>query len=60
MRIINSPQDIQNSILKWFLKNSRHWIPWKLKPDGSTPRIGETISPYEIWIAEVMLHQTKL
>ena len=60
MGIIHSPQDIQNSLLRWFLENGRHWIPWKLKPDGSIPQPGETISPYEIWIAEVMLQQTQL
>ncbi len=60
MSMIFSPQDIQNSLLEWFGDNGRHWIPWKLKPDGSIPRSGESISPYEIWIAEVMLQQTQL
>ncbi len=60
MGIIHSPQDIQNSLLEWFEGNGRHWIPWKLKPDGSIPQSGECISPYEIWIAEIMLQQTKL
>ena len=60
MSMISSPQDIQNSLLEWFGDNGRHWIPWKLKPDGSIPRSGESISPYEIWIAEVMLQQTQL
>ncbi len=58
--IIHSPQDIQNSLLKWFSENGRYWIPWKLKKDGSIPHFGESISPYEIWIAEVMLQQTQL
>ncbi len=57
---IHSPQDIQKSLLEWFGDNGRHWIPWKLKPDGSIPQSGESISPYEIWIAEVMLQQTQL
>ena len=60
MGMIHPPQNIQNSLLKWFLGNGRHWIPWKLKPDGSIPQKGETISPYKIWIAEVMLQQTQL
>ena len=60
MGIIHSPEDIQNSLLEWFMENGRHWIPWKLKPDGSKPQPSETISPYEIWIAEVMLQQTQL
>ena len=58
--IFDSPQDIQNSLLEWFRENGRYWIPWKLKKDGSVPRSGESISPYGIWIAEVMLQQTQL
>jgi len=58
--IIESPEDIQNSLLEWFRENGRHWIPWKLKKDGSIPKSGERISPYEIWIAEIMLQQTQL
>ena len=54
MDIIESSQDIQNSLLEWFNENGRNWIPWKLKKDGSIPKSGESISPYEIWIAEVM------
>ena len=60
MGIFDSPQDIQNSLLEWFRENGRYWIPWKLKEDGSVPRSGESISPYGIWIAEVMLQQTQL
>mgnify|MGYP001165010823 CR=1 FL=1 len=55
-----SIQELQNLILGWFLENGRHWIPWKLKKDGTKPKSGERISPYEIWIAEVMLQQTQL
>jgi len=60
MSIIDSPQDIQNLLLEWFRVNGRYWIPWKLKKDGSKPQLGESISPYGIWIAEVMLQQTQL
>jgi A/G-specific adenine glycosylase len=60
MGIIDSPQDIQNALLEWFRFNGRYWIPWKLKKDGSIPQSGESISPYDIWIAEVMLQQTQL
>ncbi len=60
MSNIHSTRDIQNSLLEWFEVNGRHWIPWKLKPDGSIPQSGEIISPYQIWIAEVMLQQTQL
>ena len=58
--MIDSSQDIQNKLLEWFKKNGRHWIPWKLKKDGSIPHAGESLSPYGIWIAEVMLQQTQL
>ena len=60
MDSIDFHQDIQKSILDWFRANGRYWIPWKLKKDGSIPQVGENISPYGIWIAEVMLQQTQL
>ena len=60
MDLIESSQDIQNLLLTWFRENGRNWIPWKLKTDGSIPKSGEIISPYGIWIAEVMLQQTQL
>ena len=60
MSIIDSPQDIQDSLLEWYRGNGRYWIPWKLKKDGSIPKLGESISPYGILIAEVMLQQTQL
>ena len=60
MDLIESSQDIQNLLLTWFRDNGRNWIPWKLKTDGSIPKSGEIISPYGIWIAEVMLQQTQL
>ncbi len=57
--ITDSVDEIQNNILKWFQNNGRHWVPWKLTKDGSLVRSGEIISPYGIWIAEVMLQQTQ-
>ena len=60
MNIVECPKDVQNSLLEWFRENGRNWIPWKLKKDGSIPKSGEIISPYGIWIAEVMLQQTRL
>ena len=58
--MIDDIKEIQNLLLDWFSNNGRHWIPWKLKPDGSTPESGESLYPYKIWIAEVMLQQTQL
>ena len=60
MSIIDSPRNIQNLLLEWFRTNGRYWIPWKLKKDGSIPQSGESLSPYGIWVAEVMLQQTQL
>ena len=60
MDIVESPKDFQNSLLEWFRENGRDWIPWKFNKDGLIPKSGELISPYEIWIAEVMLQQTQL
>ena len=60
MKSIEQINDIQNNLLDWFYENGRNWIPWKLKKDGSIPKSGEIISPYGIWIAEVMLQQTQL
>ncbi len=60
MDIIESSEHIQQSLLEWFIENGRNWIPWKLKKDGSIPKSGEFLSPYGIWIAEVMLQQTQL
>ena len=51
---------LRRALLSWGQQNSRHWIPWKLKPDGRPPADGEPLDPYPIWIAEVMLQQTQL
>ena len=60
MYIIHSSKDLQEELLKWFSQHGRHWIPWKLNENGCRPSVGEKISPYGIWIAEVMLQQTQL
>ena len=60
VKLIDSLEFIQKELLDWFFVHGRHWIPWKLKQDGSLPALDETLSPYGIWIAEVMLQQTQL
>ncbi len=60
MEFEDSISDIQFHLLHWFDNHGRDWIPWKLKPDGSKPKSREMLSPYRIWIAEVMLQQTQL
>ena len=56
----DSVKDFRKELLRWFSTNGRHWIPWKLNAYGRRPAAGEIISPYGIWIAEVMLQQTQL
>ncbi len=51
---------LRSALLDWFEINGRHWIPWKLKADGTKPDSGEMLCVYKIWIAEVMLQQTQL
>ena len=58
--LIKSVESFQDTLLDWFVVHGRHWIPWKLKADGVVPLSNELLSPYEIWIAEVMLQQTQL
>ncbi len=60
MQILIPIEEFQNNLFEWFSECGRHWIPWKLRKDGSFPESGEFISPYGIWIAEVMLQQTQL
>ena len=42
------PSKLSDSILKWYKKNGRKTLPWKVK------------DPYKIWISEIMLQQTKV
>jgi len=42
------PLSITNSILEWYNSNAR-CLPWREQPD-----------PYRIWVAEVMLQQTRV
>jgi A/G-specific adenine glycosylase len=39
-------------LLAWWQPHGRHWIPWKLRPDGSPPQAGEPLDPWPIWSAE--------
>ena len=50
MDLIESSQDIQNSLLELFRKKRRNCVPWKFKKDFSIPKSGEFLSPYEILI----------
>ena len=60
MHLSDSIFEFQTKLLDWFDINGRHWIPWKLKSNGTLAKAGQSISPYGIWIAEIMLQQTQL
>ena len=51
---------MRSQLLSWWEVYGRHAIPWKLRPDGTPPADGEALAPYGIWVAEVMLQQTRL
>ena len=55
----NAPA-LRAALLEWWEANGRHWIPWKLKPDGTRPSPGEPLCVLSTWTAEVMLQQTQL
>ena len=60
--LLSTPENLevgQSGLLSWFAENGRKDIPWKLKDDGNSPKNGELLLPYGIWIAEVMLQQTQ-
>jgi A/G-specific adenine glycosylase len=60
VRIAESAAAMGEALLAWWEHNGRHWIPWKLRPDGSRPEPGEPLCVLSTWIAEVMLQQTQL
>lgn len=43
------PQTFTNTILKWYQHNGRKDLPWR-----------KNITPYRVWISEVMLQQTQV
>ncbi len=60
MEILKSIEEMRFELLQWHASHGRHWIPWKLKPDGSVPKKKEKLPVYPILVAEVMLQQTQL
>jgi A/G-specific adenine glycosylase len=53
-------EPLRAALLTWWETNGRHDIPWKRRPDGSRPGLGEPLDPFGVWVAEVMLQQTQL
>jgi A/G-specific adenine glycosylase len=41
--------NISRQISQWYLEHGRHDLPWRKK-----------VTPYRIWISEVMLQQTQV
>ena len=52
--------ELRRLLLGWWEAHGRHTIPWKRRTDGSCPAPGQDLDPYPIWVAEVMLQQTRL
>ena len=46
---ISLMSNFSNRIICWYKKNGRHELPWR-----------KNISPYSIWISEIMLQQTQV
>ena len=46
---ISSMNSFSNRIVNWYKGNGRHDLPWR-----------KNISPYSIWISEIMLQQTQV
>ena len=46
---ISSMNSFSNRIINWYKNNGRHDLPWR-----------KNISPYSIWISEIMLQQTQV
>src|SRR3989338_414433 len=47
---MNSVKFFEDEIIRWFKKNGRAHLPWRKKK----------ITPYEIWVSEIMLQQTQV
>ena len=48
------------ALLAWWSDHGRDGIPWKLTVQADLPLPDQELDPYGIWIAEVMLQQTRL
>jgi A/G-specific adenine glycosylase len=53
-------RSLRELLLSWWRQHGRHSIPWKLNPGGGPPEPSDSLDPYPIWVAEVMLQQTQL
>ncbi len=44
-----APEEFQHRLLQWFALHGRHDLPWQTD-----------VSPYRVWISEIMLQQTQV
>ena len=54
---------LRSQLLAWWQAHGRRepeQKPWMVAAGGRFPDPGESLPPYGIWIAEVMLQQTQL
>jgi len=52
MPLLDAVPALRADLLAWWQANGRHWIPWKLGPDGHPPGAGDSLDPWPIWSAE--------
>ena len=52
--------DLYTGLLNWWSRYGRHDLPWRLLPGGRPPGPDDLLPTYPIWVAEVMLQQTRL
>ena len=52
--------DLYASLLSWWAHHGRRDVPWRLLPGGRQPGPDDVLPTYPVWVAEVMLQQTRL
>ena len=51
-RVVENAPALRAALLDWWEDSGRHWIPWKLRPDGSRPAPEEPLCVLSVWVAE--------
>ena len=52
--------ELVSELLSWWVRHGRHDLPWRLLPAGRRPGPDDLLPVYPVWVAEVMLQQTRL
>lgn len=55
MPAIDDTTALRQSLLDWYDRSGRS-LPWRVRPEERAA--GKTVSPYAIWLSEIMLQQT--